>query len=86
MNRTLPFLLLSFISIAVFAPKKIANITYDAITKDVASFVEKDNYAEIVEAYNKIFVNDSAYGDALASKTYYLLKLKKYDEAIFRSR
>ncbi|WP_010179137.1 toxin-antitoxin system YwqK family antitoxin [Aquimarina agarilytica] len=82
MKKIILLLLLSFVSISITAQEKITDITYETISNKVVDLVEKEKYQEVIEAYNTISVNDSSYGDALISKSYYLLELKKYEEAI----
>ncbi len=74
---------LSFFSLASLnAQKKLTDISYKTINEKVIDLIDKEKYKEVIEAYNNVSVNDSSYGDALITKTYYLLELKQYEEAI----
>lgn len=82
MKKNIAIILLSFISSLSFAQKKIPFIDVDEVIQSVASSSREGNYEKALEHLNSINKNDSSYVSALVSKTYYLLTLKKYEEAI----
>jgi uncharacterized protein len=65
-----------------FAQEKIPFIDYTEIEKLVTETSKEGNNEKTLELLNKISKNDSAYFDVLSSKSYYLFKLKKYDDVI----
>lgn len=82
MKKQLVFAIYFFISLNFLAQEKIPFIDYDEISKDVADASQAKNYDKVLEGLDKINKNDSVYSSSLISKSYYLLNLKKYEEAI----
>ncbi|WP_439132726.1 tetratricopeptide repeat protein [Polaribacter sp.] len=71
-----------FVCSIVNAQQKIPFIDYNEIQPQIEQAVEQKAYAEALSLANKINKNDSIYFSVLSSKSYYLLQLKKFDEAI----
>lgn len=71
--------LLSFLS---SAQEKIPFIDYTSIYEKVGEASEKGEYEKTIEHLNKISKNDSTYCSVMVTKSYYLMLLKKYDDAI----
>jgi antitoxin component YwqK of YwqJK toxin-antitoxin module/Tfp pilus assembly protein PilF len=62
-----------------FSQEKIPFIDYNEIIQKISIEKSDDKIVDIIKTINK---NDSAYSSLLVSKSYYLLKLKKYEEAL----
>ena len=76
----LPFFL--SLSGLVFSQEKIEDANYSRIAEMAAESVNKGDFEQTLALLDKINKNDSTYCSVLVSKSYYLLQLKKYDEAI----
>lgn len=78
-----PFLLpVILFSILISAQKKIPFISYEEINKKVVESADRGDYEKTLEYLNTINKNDSAYSSVMLSKSYYLMTLKRYDEAL----
>lgn len=62
-----------------FSQEKVPFIDYDEIIQKISNEESNDKILGLITTLNK---NDSAYYSLLISKSYYLLKLKKYEEAL----
>ena len=62
-----------------FSQEKIPFIDYDEIIQKISKEESNDKILGLISTLNK---NDSAYSSSLVSKSYYLLQLKKYEEAL----
>ena len=82
MKINLLLILVSLFSYHISAQEKIPFIDYDSVYEKVSETSEKGEYEKTLEHLNKISKNDSTFCSVLVSKSYYLLALKKYDEAI----
>lgn len=76
---TLSLLLFSFIN---FAQEKLPFIDFEEISQLATESSESGDYEKTLEIFDRINKNDSAYGSAMVSKSYYQMALKKYDEAL----
>ncbi|HET8962751.1 MAG TPA: tetratricopeptide repeat protein, partial [Chitinophagales bacterium] len=74
-----PFLLFCFFS---FAQEKLPFIDFQELSKLAAESSQSGDYDKTLAIFNKVNKNDSAYCSVMISKSYYLMALKKYDEAI----
>lgn len=64
------------------AQQKIPFIDYDEIRPLIEKASKEKNYAKALSLVNKINKNDSIYFPLLSSKSYYLLQLSKFKEAL----
>ena len=62
-----------------FSQEKIPFIDYDGIIQNISKEESNDKVVDLINILHK---NDSAYYSLLISKSYYLLQLKKYEEAL----
>ena len=62
-----------------FSQEKIPFIDYNDVIKKISIEKGNDKILTIINTLNK---NDSAYFSLLVSKSYYLLQLKKFEEAL----
>ena len=62
--------------------EKIDYISDLEIDEKTSTLAKEEKYDLILEMLNKVSVNDSTYNNKLVSKSYYLMKLKKYSEAL----
>ena len=68
-----------FVASFGYSQEKIPLIDYNSIAQQIP---KTEGNEKVLELINKISKNDSAYYSLLASKSYYLLQLKKYEEAL----
>lgn len=64
------------------AQEKVELVDIKDISKKIIEFEKKEEYQNALDELNKVSSNDSAYMSFLTSKSYYNVKLKKYEEAI----
>ena len=69
-------------SLTGFAQEKINYIDIDELKNDFRTFAENEEYEKIVQEIDRVNKNDSNYIPLLVTKSFYLLQLKKYDDAI----
>ena len=62
-----------------YSQEKIPFIDFNSIAQQIPKAESNEKKLELI---NKISKNDSAYYSLLSTKSYYLLQLKKYDEAL----
>lgn len=62
--------------------EKIEYTSNDELNAKVNKFSEEEKYDLVLEILNKISPNDSIYDSKLVSKSYYLMELDKYQEAL----
>ncbi len=82
MKKNLLLLTALLFGFHISAQEKIPFIDYDSVYEKVGESSEKGDYEKTLEHLNKISKNDSTYCSIMVSKSYYLMALKKYDEAI----
>ena len=75
----LPFLFFCYIN---FAQEKLPYIDFEEISQQVSVSSQSGDIEKTLDILNKINKNDSTYCSIMVSKSYYLMALKKYDEAI----
>lgn len=76
----LPFFL-SFSGL-MLSQEKIEDANYSRIAEMATESANKGDFENTLEVLEKINKNDSTYCSVLVTKSYYLLKLQRYDEAI----
>ncbi|HET8736487.1 MAG TPA: tetratricopeptide repeat protein [Pricia sp.] len=76
---TFPLLLFSLFALA---QEKIPFIDHESVYLDVSESAEKGDYARAIDHLERINKNDSTFCSVMVSKSYYLLALKRYDEAL----
>jgi len=78
--------LFTFLSIlfclTTYGQEKIPFIDYDTVATLVSENAEKQNYDKVLEHLNTISKNDSTYCSVLTSKSYYLIRQEKYEDAL----
>ncbi|KGL62697.1 tetratricopeptide repeat protein [Polaribacter sp. Hel1_85] len=68
-----------FVANFSFSQEKIPFVDYDEIIQKIS---KEENNEKVISLINTLNKNDSAYYSLLISKSYYLLQLKKYEEAL----
>lgn len=80
-NLTLLLCLILFTTL-IYSQEKIEWVDVDEIYKKTAEYETEGNFEEALKEISKIPKNDSAYIPSLSAKSYYLISLENYDEAI----
>ncbi len=65
-----------------YAQEKIEFVDYYEIMEEIAGFKEKKEHSKMMEYLDKVNPNDSLYESSLVTKSYYLLEMENYDEAV----
>lgn len=65
-----------------YSQDKIEYIDTDIINQEIIEYAENENYEQIIQNIEKINKNDSLYNTFLVTKSYYLIRLEKYKEAL----
>ncbi len=81
MKYQIVFLFL-FFCLSNYAQEKLNFIDYDSVYEKATKSSGEGNFEKAIEHLDKISKNDSTYCSVLVSKSYFLVNLKKYDEAI----
>ena len=68
--------------IVCWSQDKINFVDVDKINENLVNLSENEDYESLISEINKIHENDSVYCSTLVTKSYYLLKLDKNDQAI----
>lgn len=82
MNKNLRLLPSLILSLLCSAQEKIPFIDYASVYEKVIETSENGDYEKTIEHLNQISKNDSTYCSVLVSKSYYLMSLKRYEDAI----
>ena len=76
-------IVLSFVfSTTVFTQNTVEYIDFKTINDKISSYADKEEYDKIIETIDNVNKNDSIYSSLLITKSYYLLQLGKYKDAI----
>lgn len=75
-------ILLTLTPLLGFTQAKVEHLDIDVILENAVESSQQGNFEKTLEILNNVSKNDSAYCSVLTSKSYYLLNLEKYDEAI----
>ena len=78
-NLTIPLLLFSLI---IFGQQKLPFIDVEEISNLAAESSQNGDIEKTLEILSRVNKNDSTFCSVMVSKSYYLMALKKYDEAI----
>jgi len=81
-KKNLPLLLAMICGLCCLAQEKIPFVDYGSVYEKVDEAAQKGAYEEALGHLDKISKNDSIYCDVLISKSYYLMTLKRFDDAI----
>lgn len=71
-----------FFCLLSFAQEKLPYIDFQEISKLVTETSQNGDFEKTLEILDKVNINDSAYCSVMLSKSYYLMTLKKYDQAV----
>ena len=82
MKKTLTALTMFCFGVFCVAQEKIPFVDYDSVYEKVRESSEKGDYEKTLEQLDLIHKNDSTYCSVMVTKTYYLMVLERYDEAI----
>ena len=78
-NLLIPFLILS---IYCSAQEKIPFIDYETVYEKVTETANEGAYEETLGHLDRISKNDSTYCSTMVTKSYYLMQLERYDDAL----
>lgn len=82
MKKLSIFAIALFTSFSILAQEKAPYIDYDEIIEEASKAIDENDYEKTIEALNKINKNDSTYCSILITKSYYLIELEQFKEAI----
>ncbi|WP_346881948.1 tetratricopeptide repeat protein [uncultured Algibacter sp.] len=82
MKNNLLLILILLACLSIESQEKILFIDIDTILEESSDGLKPEDYKINLELISKINENDSSYCAALVTKSYYLLNLEKYNEAI----
>ncbi|MEN8120201.1 MAG: hypothetical protein ABFS35_07635 [Bacteroidota bacterium] len=69
-------------STACFAQEKVEYIDIESLRTEITTYSKEKEYDKIINVINKVNKNDSIYNSLLVTKSYYLMQLEKFKEAI----
>lgn len=75
-------LLLGICAISLYAQEEKSFQLYDEISEEAMGASEAGDFPKTVEILEKVSKNDSMYNTSLVSKSYYLLQMERFEEAI----
>jgi len=75
-------LALGLFGFAAIGQEKLAIIDLDEINNSIELKTQEEDYEGVLEVLEKINKNDTAYASSLIRKSYYLMALERYEEAV----
>ena len=80
--KKLLFTIIILVGLQGNSQEKIEYIDYETVKSGIDSLSEKKEYQKIIDLIDKVNKNDSLYAPLQINKSFYLMQLKKYEEAI----
>lgn len=81
MKKYIP-ILISLFSIAAIGQEKLEIIDLNEMNNTITLKSQEKDYEGVLEMLNKVNKNDTAYASSLVRKSYYLMLLERYEDAI----